>query len=36
MSKDGSEKETHFGYRRVAEEEKAALVRGVFDSVAER
>jgi demethylmenaquinone methyltransferase/2-methoxy-6-polyprenyl-1,4-benzoquinol methylase len=36
MSKDGSEKETHFGYRRVAEEEKADLVRGVFDSVAER
>ncbi len=36
MSKDSSEKDTHFGYRRVAEEQKADLVRGVFDSVAER
>lgn len=31
-----SESDTHFGYRRVAEDEKAGLVRGVFDSVAER
>ncbi|HEC05813.1 MAG TPA: bifunctional demethylmenaquinone methyltransferase/2-methoxy-6-polyprenyl-1,4-benzoquinol methylase UbiE [Thiolapillus brandeum] len=28
--------ETHFGYRKVATEEKADLVRGVFDSVASR
>lgn len=27
---------THFGYKTVAAEEKAGLVRGVFDSVAER
>jgi len=27
---------THFGFRTVAEEEKASLVRGVFDSVASR
>jgi demethylmenaquinone methyltransferase / 2-methoxy-6-polyprenyl-1,4-benzoquinol methylase len=31
-----SEKTTDFGYRRVAEGEKAGLVRGVFDSVARR
>jgi len=37
MSKEKtSESETHFGYRRVAADEKADLVRGVFDSVAER
>lgn len=37
MTRDNSsERETHFGYRRVATEEKADLVRGVFDSVAER
>ncbi len=29
-------KSTHFGYKTVAEEEKATLVRGVFDSVASR
>lgn len=29
-------RETHFGYQRVPEEEKAARVRGVFDSVATR
>lgn len=28
--------ETHFGYRKVPKEEKAALVKGVFDSVASR
>ncbi|MBY0407759.1 MAG: bifunctional demethylmenaquinone methyltransferase/2-methoxy-6-polyprenyl-1,4-benzoquinol methylase UbiE [Rickettsiales bacterium] len=27
---------THFGFKQVAEEEKAGLVRGVFDSVASR
>ena len=31
-----SDRETHFGYQRVSEEEKAARVRGVFDSVAGR
>src|SRR6056297_2662360 len=37
MSKDkSSDSETHFGYRRVAADQKADLVRGVFDSVAER
>src|SRR5262245_46430386 len=30
------DKTTHFGYRRVGEDEKAGLVRGVFDSVASR
>ena len=29
-------RETHFGYQRVPEDEKAARVRGVFDSVATR
>jgi len=29
-------RQTHFGYRTVGEEEKAGLVRGVFDSVASR
>ncbi len=28
--------ETHFGFRKVAKEEKATLVKGVFDSVASR
>ncbi|MEE8350970.1 MAG: class I SAM-dependent methyltransferase [Rhodospirillales bacterium] len=27
---------THFGYRQVANDEKASLVRGVFDSVASK
>ena len=31
-----SERETDFGYQRVPEHEKAARVRGVFDSVASR
>lgn len=31
----GTENTTHFGFKRVAAEEKASLVRGVFDSVAE-
>ena len=31
-----SERETDFGYQRVPEHEKAARVRGVFDSVAGR
>ncbi len=30
-----TENTTHFGFKRVATEEKASLVRGVFDSVAE-
>jgi len=30
-----TENTTHFGFKRVAAEEKASLVRGVFDSVAE-
>ncbi|MFM1891091.1 MAG: hypothetical protein RLZ44_168 [Pseudomonadota bacterium] len=30
------DKTTHFGYQQVAAEEKAGLVRGVFDSVASR
>ncbi|WP_152976392.1 bifunctional demethylmenaquinone methyltransferase/2-methoxy-6-polyprenyl-1,4-benzoquinol methylase UbiE [Methyloglobulus morosus] len=30
-----TENTTHFGFKRVAAEEKAGLVRGVFDSVAE-
>ncbi|WP_456407560.1 bifunctional demethylmenaquinone methyltransferase/2-methoxy-6-polyprenyl-1,4-benzoquinol methylase UbiE [Thiolapillus sp.] len=33
---DHQEKHTHFGYKTVAAEEKADLVRGVFDSVASR
>jgi demethylmenaquinone methyltransferase / 2-methoxy-6-polyprenyl-1,4-benzoquinol methylase len=37
MSKpDTSADSTHFGYRSVPVEEKAGLVRGVFDSVADR
>ena len=31
-----TERDTHFGYQRVPEHEKAARVRGVFDSVAAR
>jgi len=34
--KENSDNTTHFGYRNVATEEKADLVRGVFDSVASR
>ncbi len=30
-----TENTTHFGFKRVAAEEKASMVRGVFDSVAE-
>jgi len=30
------ERDTHFGYQRVSEDEKTARVRGVFDSVASR
>ncbi len=33
---DSESRTTHFGYREVPLEEKASLVRGVFDSVAER
>lgn len=33
---EAGEKTTHFGYREVPTDEKASLVRGVFDSVAER
>ena len=29
-------KQTHFGYRQIGEDQKAGLVRGVFDSVAAR
>ena len=36
MSKQDSDNTTHFGYQTVATEEKADLVRGVFDSVASR
>ncbi|HHL20727.1 MAG TPA: bifunctional demethylmenaquinone methyltransferase/2-methoxy-6-polyprenyl-1,4-benzoquinol methylase, partial [Aliiroseovarius sp.] len=31
---NSDEKTTHFGYRTVAEDEKAGLVHGVFSSVA--
>ncbi len=34
--RNASKKTTDFGYRRVAEEEKSHLVRGIFDSVARR
>ncbi len=34
MSNTESDTTTHFGYRSVATEEKAGMVRGVFDSVA--
>ena len=36
MARQDSDNTTHFGYRTVATEEKADLVRGVFDSVATR
>ncbi len=36
MSKQDSDNTTHFGYQTVASEEKADLVRDVFDSVATR
>ena len=36
MSESKSSATTHFGYEQVAEAEKAARVRGVFDSVAPR
>lgn len=36
MSDTSHSASTHFGYQQVAEEEKAARVRGVFDSVAPR
>lgn len=36
MSDTNHASSTHFGYQQVAEEEKAARVRGVFDSVAPR
>jgi demethylmenaquinone methyltransferase/2-methoxy-6-polyprenyl-1,4-benzoquinol methylase len=32
----GDDNTTHFGYRRVGKNEKAGMVRGVFDSVASR
>jgi demethylmenaquinone methyltransferase/2-methoxy-6-polyprenyl-1,4-benzoquinol methylase len=36
MTKQDQNSTTHFGYQTVATEEKADLVRGVFDSVASR
>jgi len=36
MAKQDSENTTHFGYQDVATDDKANLVRGVFDSVASR
>ena len=36
MARQDSDNTTHFGYKTVASEEKADLVRGVFDSVATR
>ena len=36
MAKQDPDNTTHFGYRDVAADEKANLVRGVFDSVASR
>ena len=38
MTRENSDRQdtTHFGYRSVATDEKASLVRGVFDSVADR
>ena len=36
MSDTQSTSTTHFGYQQIAEDEKAARVRGVFDSVASR
>lgn len=36
MARQDSDKTTHFGYQTVATDDKADLVRGVFDSVAAR
>ena len=36
MAKQDSDNTTHFGYRTVAADDKAGLVRDVFDSVATR
>lgn len=36
MAKQDTDKTTHFGYQSVAPEDKASMVRGVFDSVASR
>jgi demethylmenaquinone methyltransferase/2-methoxy-6-polyprenyl-1,4-benzoquinol methylase len=36
MARQDTDKTTHFGYRTVATDDKAGLVRGVFDSVATR
>lgn len=36
MAKQDSDNTTHFGYQSVAADDKAKLVRGVFDSVASR
>lgn len=36
MAKQDSDNTTHFGYQDVAADDKATLVRGVFDSVASR
>lgn len=36
MAKQDSDNTTHFGYQSVAPEDKASMVRGVFDSVASR
>jgi len=36
MAKQDSDNTTHFGYQSVAAEDKATMVRGVFDSVASR
>ena len=36
MAKQDSDNTTHFGYQDVAAEDKANMVRGVFDSVASR
>ena len=36
MTKQDSDNTTHFGYQDVASDDKASLVRGVFDSVASR
>jgi demethylmenaquinone methyltransferase/2-methoxy-6-polyprenyl-1,4-benzoquinol methylase len=36
MAKQDSDNTTHFGYQSVAADDKASMVRGVFDSVASR
>jgi demethylmenaquinone methyltransferase/2-methoxy-6-polyprenyl-1,4-benzoquinol methylase len=36
MAKQDSDNTTHFGYQSVSAEDKASMVRGVFDSVASR